>query len=288
MSMAPNDWRRTAGRVLAMIVGGFVCAAGINLLLVPQTLAPSGLSGVTVLVEYATGLPAGILYAALNVPLFILAWRHVDRLFALLSLVGLLAFSGALVATAGLADLDVVADPIVAAIFGGAIGGLGGGLTLRYYGSLGGMDIVGVLVRQRLAVSVASVGFVLNIGIVSAMAVAYGLEPAFLTMISLAVGAWVFDRVLTGLGLSKAVLVVTERPDEIAGWVMAELRRGATYLDGEGAYRRTRKRLVYCVVTQRQLAELKRFVRSVDPGAFVTVFDAHEVIGEGFLRNPGD
>lgn len=286
--MKSNDWKRTAGRVIAVIVGGFVCATGINLLLVPETLVPAGLGGVAVLVEYASGVPAGALYAVFNIPLFILAWRHVDRTFALLSLVGLAAFSGALLATVGLSRLDVVRDPIVAAVFGGAISGLGGGLSLRFYGSLGGMDIIGVLVRQRLSVSVAGVGFVLNLGIVSVMAVVYGLEPAFMTMLGLAAGAWVFDRVLTGLGLSKAVLVISDRPDDIADSLIHELRRGVTFLEGEGAFRRTRKRLVYCVVTQRQLADLKRIVRRLDPGAFVTVLDANEVIGEGFLRNPGD
>lgn len=285
--MLGDDGKRTIGRVVAVTLGGVVCAVGINLLLVPQLLTPAGVSGIAVLLEYATGVPAGLLYAVLNIPLFVLAWRHVDRTFALLSLLGLGVFSAALVATAPLADLQTVQDPIISAIFGGAISGAGGGFSLRFYGSLGGMDIVGVLVRQRLSTSVSSVVFVLNVAIVAVLAVAYGLEKALMTMLALAAGAFVFDRVLTGLGRSKAVLVITDRPDELAQALLHDLNRGVTFLDGEGAFRRTRKRLIYCVATQRQLADLKRIVRRIDREAFVTVFDATEVIGNGFLRGPG-
>ena len=282
-----TETRGAVGRSIAVIVGAVVAALGIDLLLLPQKLTPAGVSGISVLLEYGTGVPAGALYAALNVPLFLLAWRQVHRSFALQSVVGLLSFSLALVLLRPLSGLRLVEDPLLSAVFGGAVSGAGAGLSMRFHGSLGGMDIIGVLVRQRLSTSVASVVLVVNVAIVAVLALAFGLQPALMTMLGLVAGAHVFDRVLTGLDRSKALLIISDRPEEVADVLMNRLHRGVTYLDGEGAYRRRRKRIVYCVARQRQLAEMKRLVRSVDAGAFVTVFDATEVIGEGFVAGPG-
>lgn len=285
--MEPSSRRILVTRALFVALGGIISAAGINLLLVPQTLLPAGVSGISVLASYLTGLPAGVIYAALNVPLLILAWRRVDRSFAFLTVVGLVSFSAALVATGPLADLRSVKDPLLSAVFGGAIAGAGAGLSLRYHGSLGGMDIVGVLIRQKLSTSVAGTSLVTNVVIVAVLAALRGLEPALMTMMALVAGAVLFDRVLTGLNRSKAVLVITDHPEAVADAILTQLHRGVTFLDGEGAFRKVKKRLIYCVATQRQLASLKRLVAAVDVDAFVTVFDATEVIGEGFVRGPG-
>ena len=286
--MKPKMSTTLLARWLAVAVGGLVSAVGINLLLAPQSLVPAGVSGISVLLSYATGWPAGLLYAALNVPLFALAWRQIDRAFALSSVVGLVAFAGGLVATAPLADLNAVKDPLLSAIFGGAIAGAGAGLSLRYHGSLGGMDIVGVLVRKKLSTSIAGTSLVTNAGVVGVLAAMRGLEPALMTMLSLTAGAVLFDRVLTGLNRSKAILVVTDHPQAVAEAILTRLRRGVTFLDGEGAFRKTKKRLVYCVATQRQLASVKRLIADIDRAAFVAVFDATEVIGEGFVPGPGE
>ncbi len=271
----------------SLVAGGAILAAvAINLLLVPHELLPGGVSGIAVLLEYLVEVPAGITLALFNVPLFLVAWKHVDRSFALLSMVGLVTFSAALVVTSPLSELDLVRDHYLASIFGGAVSGAGAGFSLRHFGSLGGADIVGVLLRRRLSLKVSDVIYGLNIVTVAMLAFFRGVEPALLTLLSMAAATVALDRVLTGVGRSKAVLIVTTRPAAVAKAVLRQLDRGATLLSGEGAFGNVPRQILFTVIPRRQLALLKRQIEHIDSDAFVTVIDANEVIGRGFLQSP--
>ena len=189
-------------RALWTLLGALVSALGINVLLVPLELLPGGVSGVAVLLEYLLGVPAGIVLIGLNLPLFAFAWRHVDRTFAVLSVIGLAAFATALIATAGLSELWLVEDRLLGAIFGGVLAGTGAGIGLKHWGSLGGADIIGVLLRRRYGLKVGEVILGVNVVIVGVLAILRGLEPALLTLLSQTVATASLDRVLTGLGRS--------------------------------------------------------------------------------------
>ena len=273
-------------RALWTVLGALLSAIAINLLLVPLELLPGGVSGAAVLLDYLLGVPAGIALLALNLPLFAVAWRHVDRTFAALSVVGLSSFVIALLMTSGLSELRVVEDRLLGALFGGAMAGAGAGIGLKNWGSLGGADIVGVLLRRRYSLKVGEVILGVNAVIVGVLAIFRGLEPALLTLLSQTVATAMLDRVLTGMGRSKAVFIVTGRPGAVGEVILRRIDRGATLLSGEGAFGHTPKPILFTVVPQRQLAQLKRFLEEVDPDAFVTVLEANEVIGRGFLRGP--
>lgn len=277
---------RDIGRAAVTVVGALISASAINFFLVPLKLVPGGVGGIAVLLEFLTDTSAGISVAAINVPLFLIAWRQVDREFAVLSAIGAVTFAGSLILTAPLASATPMSEPILGALAGGAAAGIGGGLSLRFHGSLGGADIIGVLIRRHLSTSVAGVLLGVNAIVVGALGSLYGLEPALMSLVSMTAASWLLDRVLTGFSRRKAALIITDHPGRVAATILEKLDRGATLISAQGAYEQGRKVIVYSVVTQRQLASLKRIVSEADPDAFITVLDASEVVGTGFVTGP--
>ncbi|MBN1283457.1 MAG: YitT family protein [Proteobacteria bacterium] len=272
--------------ILLVVIGSIVSATGINAFLVPHKFLSGGVTGISQLLSYVSEPSVATYVLAFNVPIFVMGWFTVGRTFVAGSAIGMLTFSGALYATEWMSTMGWAPEPLLSAIIGGALSGGGTGLVLRANSSHGGMDIVAATIKKRWSVTMGTVSFIVNIVIVSALGAVFGLHVALYTIISYLCSALSLDRVMRGLDTMCGIFVVSADPERIAGLIMEKLGRGVTYLDGEGAYTGRRERVIYCVVTLRQLARVKHYVRSVDPKAFLTVADVNEVSGKGFKQLP--
>ncbi|MDI7250722.1 MAG: YitT family protein [Bacillota bacterium] len=265
---------------LMLVAGAAIFSLGLNGLVVANGLAEGGLSGISVIIHYFTGWPVGVLYLLLNVPLLVLGYVSLGGRFTLRTLVGAGLVTGALILTRSVRfPMD---DLLLASLYGGVINGTGLGLMFRAGGSSGGLDILAQHLRHHRGLTVAETYLVADGIVLAAAGLLLGADTALYALIVTFVGGRVADLIQEGPNRAKAVLIITDRVESLTHYVTSVLERGATVFDVRGAYTGQPRGLVMTVLSRRELARLKQQVRQLDPGAFMVVQDATEVIGEGF------
>lgn len=275
-----QELRHAAG----IILGSVLVALGLSAFIVPNKIVDGGVTGLSILIHYLTGLPIGWLILAINIPIFLVGIRFVGWRFGLRSLLGVVAISVAVEVSAHVPT--VTHDLLLASVFGGIVEGLGMGLVLRSQGSLGGTDILAVVFSHLMGFTVGELLLGIDVLIIGAAAIAFDVERAMYALITMFVASRLVDAVQEGLNHTKTVVIISDQAEAIARRILTDLERGVTYLTGEGAYSGEAKRVIYTVITRAEIARVKAIVWDLDKDAFVTVSDAHEVMGEGFKR-PG-
>lgn len=271
-------------RYLIIVVGGAVYAVGFQFFMFPNSIVSGGLSGVAMIINRLTNLPVGMLIIALNVPLFIVAWKHFGLDFLLGSLAGV-ALSSVFVDLFAITGYVATEDMLLACIMGGAIKGAGLGIIYYVGASTGGIDIVAKIVRRKYPhMNFGSVILWLDVGIILAYAVIFNLyESAMYAVVAMFVVTKVIDVVLYGFNTAVVCYIISDMSAEIVEEIVSgNLHRGVTLLNGEGAYTHHEKQVIMCVVKHAQVTEIRRLVRRIDDHAFVIVTDAKNVFGKGF------
>ena len=267
---------------LSVGVGCLLSAVAINSFLVPHHLLSGGVSGIAIILYYLFKFPIGVQILVMNVPLFYAAYRLLGKEYTLKTLYGTALFSFFVDATGYLANFTVVDDPILSAITGGIVAGIGSGLIFKANGSGGGLDIVSSIIKKYYSMNVGAASFSINCMIMLIAAVLFGIKLAILTLISMFIAANITDNVVEGINRKKTVYIVSYKTDEILKSILKEVGRGATILRGEGAFTRQDKQVIFVVVTLTQIGQIKLLVQESDPNAFMIVQDAVEVMGRGF------
>ncbi len=263
-------------------LGCIICGAGINAFFVPHHMLSGGISGIAMIFYFLFNWPIGVLIALGNIPLFYAAYRLLDREYVVGALYGMILFSVSIDATRFLANMALVDDIILAAVFGGVISGIGSGLIFRVGGNSGGLDIVGIIVKKYFSLNIGVVSFSFNLVIMTVAAFLFGPKPAMYTLISMFISSSVIDKVIEGFNRKKTILIISDLAEDMAAAILKEVGRGVTFLNGEGAYTHSEKKVIFVVVTLTQIARIKFIVEKVDPSAFMIVQDAAEVMGRGF------
>ncbi|MGL5150348.1 MAG: YitT family protein [Clostridium sp.] len=271
--------------VLIIFLGCLISSLGVNLFLVHAKLLSGGATGIALIIEYLTGFQSGFTVFIVNIPLFLLSYKKLSKSFTIYSAVGMLSMSISLVITKPLSSIIDVNDILLYCIYGGVLCGLGYGLVFLRNGSTGGTDIITMVIRKKYdEFEIGKVGFTLNSIIVIVGAIIFGMPVALYTMISIFIQGIVVDLVLKGFSSKKLLLVLTEKEDEIIEYIMKKLNRGVTSLNATGEFTHVEKKMLYCIVTSRQMLELKRKIHIIDPKAFITIIDVSEVKGRGFVN----
>ncbi len=266
---------------LGILLGSLIMAAGMNLFLIPHRLAAGGISGLGVIFFHLFGIPAGLTVAALNLPLFIAAWFILGPAVVIRSLLGTFFFSLAIEATAPYLPA-ATQDPLLAAVYGGVIMGLGLGLVFRCRGSTGGTALFSLILNRITGLTAGQGLLGSDLAVIGLAVFVFGGEAAMYAVLSLFVSTWVVDLVQEGFGTAKAVIIITVKGEEINRRLLHDLDRGVTRLAGRGGYTGEEKEILLCVVTRPQVTQLKELVYEHDPAAFVIIGNAGEVHGEGF------
>ncbi|KKM09914.1 membrane protein [Clostridiales bacterium PH28_bin88] len=266
---------------LVITLGSLLLALGLVLFLIPNKIAPGGVSGLATVIFHVFNLPVGATMLVLNIPLFLTGLRKVGLAF------GMKSFFGTVVLSAFIDVLEPMVtaptrDPLLASIYGGILAGVGLGLVFRAGGTTGGTDLATQIVRRYIKFSAGSVLMVID-GVVIALAGwVFSVELALYALVSLFVSARVIDLVQEGVGYFKAALIISEHSRQISQAILTQLNRGATALEGRGVYTGAEREVLLCVVSRPEVTKLKELVAQVDPRAFVIVTNVHEALGEGF------
>lgn len=274
---------------LRIILGCIVFSLGFDLFLGPNDLNTGGISGLAMIIVHILGFGSiGTVTMLINLPLFALGGIKIGRKFFVGSLVGMLASSVALDVFSGLPVPQ--ADPLLAALYGGVLCGLGLGVVFAAGASTGGSDIIVRPIKRRwphFQIGTISIGFDLVVAVLTGLTF-WDMSKALYSGVALFVTGQVVDAVVYRFDYSKVALVVSKEYDAIANAIAQELDRGATFLHGEGTYSHQETKVILTAVKKQQLAELKRIVVEIDPNAFIVVQEAHQVLGEGFARYSKD
>ena len=271
-------------KYLTIVLGCVLYAVGFRFFLYPNNITSGGVVGTAMIVNQLTGLPVGVMTILLNVPLFLVAWRHFGLDFLIGSLAGM-GLSSVLVDL--FAGFGIVAtnDPMLAAVIGGVIKGAGLGIVYYVGATTGGIDIVVKILRRRLAsVNFGTIMLLLDTGIIAAYAMVLGrYESAMYSLICMYVTTKVVDLVLYGIDNACLCYIISDNTTAITQEIVSgPLHRGVTLLDGKGAYSGSHRDVLMCVIKRQQIGQLKRLVKAYDEKAFFIVTNAKNVFGNGF------
>lgn len=267
---------------LWVAIGCIVSSLAINAFLVPHHLLSGGVSGLAIIFYFLFGLPIGLQIFLMNIPLLFAAYRLLGKDYTIGTIYGTILFSLTVDATQFVSHFNLIDDPIISAITGGVVSGIGSGLIFRVNGSAGGLDIVAAIVKKYYSLNFGAVGFAINCIIMLVAAMLFGLKLAMLTLISMFIAAGLTDKVVEGFNRRKTVFIVSYNTDDIVAAILKEVGRGVTILHGQGAFTRQTKQVLFVVVSLTQIAKIKQLVHDADPHAFMIVQDAAEVMGRGF------
>ena len=269
-----------------IVAGCLIGGAAYPTFLVPNNIAPGGLTGVATILNYLFQVPVGVTSLMMNIPLFIIGWKAMGRVFVFRSLVATLLFSLFI----DLLKLQpVTMDPLLGTLFGGVLLGLGLGLILRGGATTGGTDMVARMVHKRFSfITVGAFLMMIDCVVVLAAGIFISATDALYALISIFISSKVLDMVLAGLSGNKACFVISDAYDRVTKRVMVEMNRGATLLSAKGAYTGQERPVVLCVASRVEVARIKDIVREEDENAFMFITEAHEALGEGFSRLGGE
>jgi len=262
------------------LLASVVMCVGITVFYTPNNFLSGGIWGVSMIFNYfVAGIPLGVFILILNIPLILWAWRVLERRFVFYT-IWAIAIQSILLSFFPLIIPAYTENPLLACLFGGVLVGAGAGFVVKFYGSGGGLDIVGLIIKKRINISIGTISMFFNIIIVSIAALLFGFERAMYTMVSMYVFAVVFDKVLEGFSPKQSTMIITDRGSEIAAVVSAELGRGGTLLKAQGAYTHKEKEVLICIISRYEVPRIKEIVAAIDPHAFVSISESNEVMGQ--------
>lgn len=268
---------KTVYKFLFLTIGAILASIGLEIFLVPNNIVDGGINGISIITSYLAKMPLGVFIFVFNLPFLIFGYSQIGKTFVISTLYAISMLSLGVSAFHTMPSLTQ--DPLLASVFGGIILGIGVGMVIRYGGSLDGTEIVAIILSKKTAFSVGEIVMFFNLFILSSAGVVFGWDRAMYSLIAYFVAFKVIDLTIEGLDESKAVIIISDKSDEIAEVLMARLGRGVTFLEGQGGYSKQAKGVLYSVVTRLEVSKLKSIIDEIDEEAFVTIQDVHEVLG---------
>ncbi len=283
---------------LLIIIGSIITAVGMNVFLIPNKIAPGGVSGIaTVIYHISSGtLPVGIIMLALNIPLFVMGVKYIGKRFFVRTLVGTILLSLIVDMSQPLIGHFVQLfltspessyyspDLLLYSVFGGLFMGVGLGLVFKSGATTGGSDLAAKIINHFIPnFTVAQILLFIDACIIIFATIVFkSFIIGLYAIVTLYIMSKVIDAVLEGVNFAKAVYIISDKSDEIAGKILHDLDRGVTALKGTGMYTGKDREVLMCVLYRAQISQVKQIVKAMDPDAFVILADVREVLGEGF------
>jgi len=298
MSFVPNDkifsfkWFKD---YTLIVIGAFILAVGFVYFISPHRIVPGGVYGIAIVVHYMTvgmfsfwpdGIPIGLFGLILNIPLTIAGIKILGPRFGVKTVVGFV-LSSVFMDTITYLRVDgnapLVPDILLSCVFGGVLVGFGLGLIFKSRATSGGSDIIAMIIAKYTRMQLGQLMIYVDSTIVLLSLVAFkDWQIPLYSWVVIYITGRAIDLVLEGSNYNKALLIISEKHEEIRNKILVDLERGGTYLKGTGMYTGEDKQIIYTIVSRREVAILEEYISTIDPDAFITVMDTHEILGEGF------
>jgi uncharacterized membrane-anchored protein YitT (DUF2179 family) len=271
-----------------ILLGTFIMAIAFVVFVSPMKLAPGGVYGIAIILHHHFNFPIGLSGICLDIPLLIIGTLWLGPKFGLKTVVGIVSLSGFISLWEFLYGYEALLSDSSAqfllALCGGVLLGVGLGLIFKSRATSGGTDIVAMILSKYFKHIPLGTLLMCVDGIVVLVALAAFRNwsiPLYSWLIIYVTGV-VADKIIAGFSSAKAVLIISDKHDEIRYRIMEDLGRGGTYFKGEGMYNHQDKKIIYTTVSRKQLPQLIYFVHEIDPKAFLSVLESSATLGEGF------
>ncbi|MVP01562.1 YitT family protein [Paenibacillus lutrae] len=265
-----------------LILGSFIISSSFNMFLNPNQVASGGVSGLSTIIEQTLGWQPALTQWGLNIPLFLLGLRLLERSYSMKAVVGSIVLPLFVMLTSGFPVLTT--NILLATIYGGMGLGLGIGIVFRGRGSTGGFSIASQILHKYSGLSLGVSVAVFDGMVILLAGLVFGAEKALYALIGLYVTTKTIDIVQVGLNTSKVAYIISNDSEKLREAILNDLDRGLTQLTGAGGYTGDPRLVLMVVVSQGEVSKLKALVQSIDPQAFIIFSNANEVLGEGFKR----
>ncbi len=272
---------RFVNKTFFIMLGVTLVAIGLEIFLIPNNIIDGGVVGISIILSYLTDVPLGIYIFFINIPFLIIGYKEIGKTFVFTSLsaITLLSFAVSIFESFPTMTNDV----LLASVFGGIIIGIGVGLIIRNSGSLDGTEIIGIILDRKTGFSVGEIIMFFNLFILGSAGFVFGWDRAMYSLITYFIAYKMIDITVEGLEEQKAVLIISDKYEEIIQLLMKRLGRGVTLLNGKGGYSGTPKSIVYVVISRLEIAKLKSVVYGLDENALITISSV-EVLGKRYKK----
>lgn len=274
---------------MTIIVGSFLMALAVNLIYEPLGLVTGGVAGLAIVVKELTkvildgGMPVWLFNVITNIPLFALSVKILGIRTMVNVTIGTLTYILSLMIIP--INQFVFDDLLLAAVVGGAITGVGLGMVFSVSASTGGTDLMASLIHKyNKHVSVPRILTIIDGAIIILGALVFGIGNALYAIIAVYITAKASDGFLEGLKFAKAAYIISDEYEKVASDIMTKLDRGVTGVSATGMYSKTDKKMLFCVVSKKEIIKITEIAKEIDPNSFVIVSDVREVMGEGFIE----
>ncbi|KAB0668831.1 YitT family protein [Oryzomonas sagensis] len=274
---------RESLNTVLIVLGIFSAGLGLKGFLLSSHFIDGGVTGISMLLSHVLGIPLALLILLINLPFIALAYRQIGLMFAIKST---LTIAGLSLCLTFVHYPDVTPDKLLTAVFGGFFIGAGIGLAIRGGAVLDGTDIVALLISKNSnLLKVGDVILLMNLLIFAAAAFFLGIESALYSILTYLAASKTVDFLIHGIEEYTAVIIVSEKSDEIRESIVRVLNRGVTVYKGRGGKTGKDMHILYCVVTRLEIGNVKNAATEIDESSFILVHPLADVVG-GIIKKP--
>ena len=278
-----NKVLKTIGGYLGILFGVTITAFGLSWFLIPSRIAAGGVSGLATVIYHLFDIPVGLTMIVFNIPLFLVSFIVIGSVFGIRTVFGTITLSILIDVFANYA-VPITTDPLLAAIYGGVLNGLGLGIAFRFGGSTGGTDMAAQLISRFFPISVGQALLIVDGLVIFLAGIFFGPELALYALLAVFISTKTIDLVQEGQSYAKAAFIISDHSEQIGQSVLSRLERGATMLQGKGVFTGSDREVLFVIVSRSEISILRQVVQEIDPKAFLVISDVREVLGEGFKR----
>lgn len=276
--------RETVQDYLMLTLGTLLTAVGVYFFKFPNHFSTGGVSGLSIVLgHYMTSTPGAIMFL-INQGLLVLGFVILGGSFGIRTAYTSLVLSGATWALEYICPLSepMTSQPLLELIFAVGLPAVGSAIMFNMQASSGGTDIIAMILRKYTSLNIGNALLCVDFAVVAAACFAFGMETGLFSILGLVLKSVIVDMVLENIKVHKAFQIITSKPDEMIAFITKDLKRGATRIEGEGAYTHEDKTIILTVMNRYQAVKLRQFARSVDPQCFILITNTTEIIGKGF------
>lgn len=267
------------------IIGGALVGIGEAWVLIPLKLTTGGFNGIGMLIYYIFGVPVFVVSLLLNIPLFLISIKMLGTRYSFRTLLSMLTLS--LMLNVGANWVPLTNDLLLAAVFGSTIIGIGIAIAIKGESTTGGTDLIAKIIQSKYKhLNLGEVIFAIDCLIIAIAAFTFeSIEIALYSSIAVFVMTKIIDFVLVGGKYAKAIFIISDKYEEISDYIMSDIKRGVTILEGKGAYSGNERKVIFCIANKREIPMIKEKINIVDKKAFVIITTVTEAIGSGFQKD---
>ena len=271
---------------LCLLFGTFLLALGYAFFMTPYKITPGGIYGIAIVLHYKFNFKVGLSALCFNLPLTLIGLKLLGPRFGLKTFIGFTltaVFTDGLVMLFGPDPFQLQEDVLLASIFGGVIMGVGVGLIFKARASSGGSDVISSILAKYTKIPLGTLQMIVDSCIVVVGFIAFkDWKIPFYSWLTIFIMGKVIDIVMHGFTDDKSVFIISDKSEEIRKVIINDLHRGGTMLNGKGMFTEEDKEVLFTVVNRREIPDLEQYIFDIDQSAFITILDAHEILGNGF------